>query len=279
VTVIKRILYLLFGEWNGVQNFAAPAVFAFLFDKVSFLQWLSALLTYQRQYLPLFLYLCFLMYMLLMIVKAMVQWENCNPAKTFRHQVKLGRDFLFPLIIRMHKWLLIFITIAIFIYVLKNVYVFMYKASLPLMTIYMSMARIGFIAGMLYVYLLCDVTIPYIKKGHNFERAMDFFHKYLIKKWKFTLLYYANQFMIVMLSILLFKVILDALTVSNWLGIFGRGVTPLQLNFAEVHSVRDLIGNVMIFPIAFLFSNALYSPLMILVRWIFDIYRKRFSKV
>jgi hypothetical protein len=262
-----------------VQNFAAPAVFAFLFDKMSFLQWISTLLSYQRYYLPLFLYLAFLMYMMLLVVKAMVQWDNCSSARCFRHKVKLGRDFLLPLIIRMHKWLLTFITIMIFIYVLKNVYVFMYKTSLPLMTIYINLARVAFIAGILYIYLLCDVAIPYIKKGHNFERALSYFHRYLAKKWKFTLLYYANQFMVITLSILLFKVVIDALVRTNGFGMLSRGDEPLLLKFTEVHSIRDLIGNIMVLPIAFLFSNALYSPIMLFVRWGFNIYRKRFHNV
>jgi hypothetical protein len=275
VRVIKRILYLLFGEWNGVQNFAAPAVFAFLFDKTSFIQWIAVLLSYQRYYLPIFLYSIFLLYMLMLIIKAIVQWDNCTCEQKIHRKVRMWRDFLVPLIIRFHKWLLAFITLLMFIYILKAIYIFFYRTSLPLMTIYINLARIAFISGIIYVYLLCDVTIPLLKKGHNFERSQVFFHKYLVREWKSVLIFYCGQLVLILLSIWIFLKVTDFLALTGGLGIVYGGKQAVVLKFLEVRNLGDLMGNTLLLPFAYVFSNVLYSPLMLALKWAFDHYKKR----
>jgi len=73
---IKKFLYLIFGEWNGLQNIILPAVIIFLFDYVSFSKWLIGTITYQRFYLPVFFYLIALQYVMFLTMKAAVQWQH-----------------------------------------------------------------------------------------------------------------------------------------------------------------------------------------------------------
>jgi hypothetical protein len=254
---------------------ASLVAFVFLFDRLSFLKWASGLLTYQRYFLPMFLYLILLMFTALLVIKLKVQWDNCPETECKGKDVRLGRDFLLPMTIRIHKWLLTFLTVMMFIYVLKTLYVFMFRTALPLMTIYIHLVRYTAIVAIIYIYLLCDCVIPMVKKGRSLERAIACFNVFLVKKWKFTIIYYANQIILIMLSIFIFRVLINWLANSETYNLLLAGEPSMLFRFVQVETIPQFLRNVMIFPLAFILSNLLFSPIVLTMRWIILLLKKR----
>lgn len=235
-----------------------------LFEKVSFFKWFAAILTYQRSQLPVFLYIQLLFFMLFLCIKSFVKWEMCVPRKQSCKKGKLSKDFLIPFIIQLNKWLFSFLTLIIFIYIFKNLYVFMYRTALPMFNIYLNVIRYALIVSILYVFTALEVIIPLVKRGHTFKKAQDFYHLYILKRWKKVLPVYAVQFFIIILSALLFSNLINKVENLNNKGIFSFTGRPMYFTFFEVSSMKQLLFNISLFPVVFIFSNILYSPLIYL---------------
>jgi len=263
----------MFGEWNGVQNFLSPAVLAFLFDKVSFFKWIAAVLTYQRQYLPLFMYLITLFFLFFIIIKAAIQWKMNIHGATVHPKARLWNDLLLPLIIKFHKWLFIFISVMVIIFIAKVFYAYIYRSNLPMYLIFINMIRIGLIIGFLYIYALLDVAIPVIRKGRCFKKAQDYFHLILVKRWKTALPFCLVQLLWIYISVLLFRLVINQIAYINDLGLLTLSHKSLLINFYDVSGTIRFVFNIVATIFGFLLSNLLYSPFMLITRKGFDYFK------
>ncbi len=207
------------------------------------------------------------MYIIFLVIKASVQWNNSPKGKA---KGKLGRDLLIPLTIEIHKWLLTFIIIAMFIYVFKSIYTFMYRSGFPLFSLYLMLVRFSLIAGILYTFALLQISIPLIKRGCNFKRAKKYFHLLIAKRWKHVFLILMAQLLWIFVTVIAFKIVIEQLDILNMTGLFSYHDKPIQITFPNVNNIRQLLVNVLMFPIGFLVSNILYSPFVLLARKAFD---------
>jgi hypothetical protein len=262
--IINAILYYIFGEWNGVQNFVAPTVLLFLFNQSSFINWMTGVLTYQRFFLPLLVYCIVLFSVIFLCIKVLVQWKDEYANHKPRAGVSVFRDFLIPFIIKLHKWLLLFLTVIILIYVIKNAYTFVYRGSFPLFVIYYWVLRVGTIFMTLYLFVFLQIAIPIVKKGRSLNWAQQYFHKFIIKRWKSVFPIITVQLLWIYVSILLFTLAIEQLQNLNDLGFLTTNGKPIEVIFMKVHNLKQFIYNASVLCASFLVSNLLYSPLMLL---------------
>lgn len=263
--IVNAIPYLIFGEWNGVQNFVAPTLLLFMFDQYNFINWITALLTYQRFYIPLFVYIIVIFSIVFLCLKVLVQWKRETESNRPKANVRVFNDVIFPYIIKLHKWLFVFFTVFVLIYVIKGGYGFIYRESFPLFTVYFWTLRIGTAALTLYTFALLEVAIPIIRKGRSLNQAQSYFHLLIIKRWKRVLPILIVQLLWIYVSVLLFTLAINQLQNINDLGYFTTNGKPLEIVVKNVNNVGQFVNNVIILLGAFMISNLLYSPLMLLV--------------
>jgi hypothetical protein len=273
VSRIKRLLHLVFGEWNGVQNFIAPSVIGFLYDRVSFFKWIGSILTYQRYYLPIFFYIITLCIIAFCLLKAFTQWNNDNTKATKLIDRKVGKDLLLPLTIEMHKWLVLFLTAMMIVFVVKNAFNFIYRTNVPVFTLYNALFRFSLIILIVFLYAFLDFIIPVIRRGHSFEKATRYFYLYLIKRWKHVLPIYLVQILWIFISVLLFQIIIDYILLGMNYLVTNVIKKPLLINFSSVHNISQLVKNTIIIPVTFLISNVIYSPLVYILKKGFERFR------
>ena len=262
--IISKILYLFFGEWNGIQNFIAPSVLIFTFNQYSFIHWITGVLTYQRFYLPLLVYLVMLYSVIFLCLKAYFQWNNLPNSPRKNTDVHAFKDFILPFILKLHLWLFIFLTLILAVYIFKNGYTFIYRQSFPIFIVYYWLLRIGAIAMTLYIFALLEIAIPLIKKGKSFNWAQRYFHKFLMKHWRTAIPILAVQLLWIYVSVLLFSLLIGQLQNLIGLDLLLSHGKPLEIIFQEVHSVGQFMSNLLWLLFAFMFSNLLYSPIMLL---------------
>lgn len=270
VIKIKKFLYLMFGEWNGVQNFLAPSLLIFMFDYQSFFQWLVNLLTYQIFYLPVALYAAVLMFLVLIMLKAVAQWKNTICKEDVKLKKKLGRDLLVPLFIRFHQWLFAILTLMMIVYVLRNGYAYFYKTHVSMYKIYFWIVRLSVVYITLYVYMLLDVAVPLVKKGHSLKSAERYLICYIFCKPVQALLRYFLQFILILFTIQIFRYFVIFVERYNDMGLLFMSELPVRIVFKDAQSTVQVLANVMILLGGFLLSNLLYSPLMYVLKLGFE---------
>lgn len=270
-TAIKKLLYCIFGEWNGIQNLILLNVLIFLFDKATFSEWIIGLVSHQRYYLPLFFYLLILIFMIFILTKAAVQWMEHSKIKSRIGKPRLVKDVLLPLTVNLHYGLFLILFSLVIVFVLKLGFEFVYGASLPFFSLFMFIIRLSMIFCILYTYSLLEVVIPLIRRGHSFERAQRCFYLRLVKNWTHSLPVIAIQIFLIVISILLFRNLIRYLDEFNSVGLFSPIGSPLLLRFSEGKSVVQIIINTGLLSVGFLISNLLYSPLMLLIKKAFTL--------
>lgn len=253
-----------------MQNFVAPSVLIFSFELQSFFQWIVKLLTYQIYYLPLALYVLTLLFIGFILLKATVQWHNIPCRKTGIRKCKLGRDLLMPLFIKFHYWLFIILSIMMLVYVLRNGYAYFYHNHISLYSAYFWIVRASVVYFSIYVYMLLDIAVPLIKRGHSLQKAERCLVLYIYSRPLQALLKYALQFVLIFASIYVFRFVIEQFRSFALSGLFFTQENPLGINFPDAQSMRQLMINILVLPLGFLLSNLLYIPLMYLMKLSFE---------
>lgn len=256
-----------------MQNFVAPSVIGFLYDRVSFFKWVGSILTYQRYYLPLFFYIITLAIILFCIIKASVQWNNDKTYVTKLPERRLHKDLIQPLIINLHLWILMFLILMMLVFILKSTFNFVYRTNLPVFTLYSLLFRFTLISAMVFIYAFLSFIIPVIRKGHCYEKASNYYLQYLAKRWKHIVPIYLVQALWIYISILVFQILIDYLLTG--VNLLTKNVTkqPLIIVFANDQNVWYQIKNTLIIPLTFLLSNVLYSPFVFILKKGFERFR------
>jgi hypothetical protein len=266
IKLAHKILYLIFGEWNGIQIFIAPTVLLCLFNQATFINWFTGVLTYQRFYIPLFTYILILFSILFLTLKVVVQWQTYDKSTKSIQKIPIVKNLLIPYILKLHKWILSLLTIMMIVFIIKSGFVFFYRHSFPLFSTYFWILRMGTVLITLYTFALLEVAIPMIRKGKTLDRAQKYFHLLLIKRWKNLLPLYLVQLLWIYVSVLIFKLAIDQIASLYTLENTALKGRELVFVFYNVDNIFQFVINVLFLLLAFLLCNLLYSPLMFLIR-------------
>jgi hypothetical protein len=263
--IINKLLYLLFGEWNGVQVFVVPTTFLFVLDQYSFVNWITSVLSMQRYFIPLMIYSVLLFSVIFLCTKVYVHWKSDKSPQKPGASVSLWRDLMIPFFIKLNKWLLAFLVLIVLIFMFKSGFVFIYKKGFPIFIVLHWFVRIWAILMSLYIYQLLRIAIPIIKRGRSLYQAQRYFHLLIIKRWKSAIPILIVQLLWIYVSILLFSLAIGQIERFNEIGLFADNGKPLFLIFTLLESKAGCLGNMSLLLLAFLFSNLLYSPFVYLV--------------
>jgi hypothetical protein len=300
--LFKRIIAGIFADWNGLQNLLAPSALIFLFDEYSFINWITGIFSYHRYYIPLLLYCTFAMTMVFWMMKALFAWDRVKsdaerekvPSEVtviqdelvpsgvtviqdkLRPERTFGRDFLAPYLIHIHLLLLYFFTLFMLLYIVKGVYNAIWQGSFPFVPIAFWLLRIGFVAGFVYNYVLIDLYIPLVAKGHSWKRTQRYQTLRFRSRARAFLMVGIVQLVWIYVSVLVFKLIVNLL--DSLIVIIGLGspVTGVVISFLKVEGVWHFSINVMMLLTAFLVLNLLYYPLIILLNRGFEYFKINF---
>lgn len=254
--LINGTFRLLFGEFNGVQVFLYPMTIFWCIDSNSFLYSVTGLLTTYKHFFPLTLFLLLFIYILFLVIK------NYSAIIGDEKPVSAGekRSF-FMMVIDLHKILLVALAVIGLLYVLAAFLRYYYDIRVPLKTIYPYIFR-GFSIFLILYYLLKNTwTKPFRKAGLTMERAF-------IKTRREYRQYpepYAMHAVISGLMVVLGAFVYNLLVLNLVYPLISTtGISP-NLYLTQPASIPALLYDIFILGVAFMISNLLFSPIVMLI--------------
>jgi len=156
------------------------------------------------------------------------------------------------------------------IFVFKNMLSYLYRAQISSIMVYSFFFKISFIISAVYYFVLLEVIVPLIQKGHSFVKARNYFWMLVVKRWKRAVPVYLAYILWIYVSVLLFRLFISQVNnLTDFIGI--RTIDkPLSINFMSVDNIPQEISNILVLPIGFLISNLLYYPFVYLMKIGFD---------
>ncbi|HOV16198.1 MAG TPA: hypothetical protein PLF50_01665 [Candidatus Cloacimonadota bacterium] len=235
-------------------------VMLLLMEQSSLTKWIITMVAVQRQFVPLFFFLIIAVYILFLIIKAVVQWHHCR--LTGKVKTRLGHDFLLPFTIDLHRWLFAFLTAVMMIYVLKTILDYAYHISIPFLNLLLIISKVAMVAGILLSWFFLEIAIPFIRKGHTYERALQHFDIVIFRHWKKNWANIIMQFILIAASVVVFKFIINLLIQWQQNNLFNIRL----FSFNKPETTLNLLYNMGLLMIGFLFSNLLFYPFIFLTK-------------
>lgn len=255
--ILIRIFRLLFGEFNGVQVFLYPMTLFYWINTDSFLMATTGLLTSQKYFFPLVVFLLVSIYIAFLVIK------NYSALHSGRRPHPESEKTSFNLtVIGLHKLLLITLFIIGLIYIVSAFLKHFYGISLPLRGIYFALIRFVSVALILGYALRNSWTRPYREQGLDIRRALalvrnDYRHHY----GRYLLHGSAYILMTILASAIYNLIILN--------GFYLIGISP-NLYLAGTTSFPTLFYDLFVICVALIISNLIFSPLVMLVAHLAD---------
>jgi hypothetical protein len=248
------LLRLLFGSFNGMQVILYPMALVFWLNINSFQYVSIGLFTSHKYYFPLLIFLVVFILVVLLILKNYSELSHPNQKLSQEQKNSIAHT-----IIGLHKILLVVMFAVGLIYL---VYAFLnhyYGISLPLSTIYTSLARFVSV-GLILGYALRNAwTSPHRENGMDVRRALVMVRKDFRSRPRPFLLHGFSFIIMALLACGIYNNI-----VMNVLDFF-IGRTGFSLHLAHATGLLPLIYDVFLLFVALLLSNLVFSPLVLLV--------------
>lgn len=254
-----QIFSLLFGDFNGVQVFLYPMTLFCWVDTNSFLYAATGLLTTQKHFFPLAVFLLIFIFILFLVLK------NVSGIYDAIYPLQEGDKAVFrQVVINLHKFLLIVIIAAALLYVVSVFLKYYYDIRIPLKSIYPVAIRF------LGIFLLLFYGLRFIWIKPFRENELDTQKAYIKLRMDYKAhrnLYSAHALFYV-LMVIVGAFIYNILILDVLYRIFGWLNFSPNLYFTPPASIFALLYNIFIIAIALLLSNLLFSPLVKAITYI-----------
>ncbi len=251
--ILIRIFSLLFGDFNGVQIFLYPMTLFYWIDTDSFLYASTGLLTSQKYFFPLVVFLLSFIYVAFLVIKnhsAIYSDERPHPAAekdTFNHTV-----------IGLHKLLLVIMFSVGMIYLVAAFLDHFYGIVLPLKVIYLSLARLVCVLLILGYAIRNSWTRPYRERGLELKRVYVLVRKDYSDHPGRYLLHGTAYFLLA----IIFSAFYNLIVLNVFYLLFSLiGVSP-NLYLAITTGFPALFYDILVLCVALMLSNLLFSPLV-----------------
>lgn len=249
------IIKLLFGDFNGVQAFVYPWTLLWWISGKSLLYTITGLLTNQRYLFPLTVFLILMMYMAFILVK------NTSAILSGERTVSQAeRKSLAQMAVNAHKLLLIGLAVALLIYLLGSFLKYYYGLLLPLREIYQRMFQ-GFSIILIVAYTLKNAwTKHYREQGDSMDEAFAKVRGEIVSTPGVYALHGAALCCLILIGCFIYNLLILNLiyTLAD-----GFGIAP-DLKMLPPFTILALLYDAFLLGIAFLLSNLLFSPIVIL---------------
>ncbi len=251
--ILIRIFRLLFGDFNGVQIFLYPMSLFYWMETESFLVATSGLMTSQRFYIPL---VVFLLVLILMGVLAMKNY--CALFGAQHPHPEAEKASFIQTVIGMHKLLLLILGGFALIFLVTSLLNHFYGLSLPLQTINLTLARLLSAILILGYSLMNSWTQPFREQGMDLRKALAEFRRDYGQKQTHYLLHGA---LYVMLAVFFSAIHYLVFVRGVYLVLAVLGVDP-NLYLAVPKGLITLLYDIFVLFVAMLISNLLFAPLV-----------------
>lgn len=251
--ILIRIFSLLFGDFNGVQVFLYPMSLFYWIETESFLVASSGLMTSQKFYIPLVVFL------LILILMGTLAMKNLSAlvSDKYPHPEAEKTSFI-QTVIGMHKLLLLILGGFALIFLATALLNQFYGLSLPLQTINLSLARLLSAILILYYALRNSWTQPYREQGMDLRKALAEVRRDYGQKQTSYLLHGA---LYVMLAVVFSAIYHLVFVRGTYLVLTVLGVDP-NLYLAVPSGLVTLLYDIFVLFVAMLISNLLFAPLV-----------------
>lgn len=253
---LHLVFRLLFGDYTGVQVFLYPMTLFCWIDGLSFSFVITGLLTIQRHFFPLFIFILLFMYIAFLIIKNHSNILSDEHPNSPEEKRIFGR-----MVINVH--LVLFVTLICFgiLYVLATFLSYYYHIRIPLKLIYPEAFRFFSIMLILYFGTLNYWMQAYRKRNISLNHAQRLVRRDI----KARPLPYALYAVFLCLFMVLGSYVYSYLVLNLIFPItLAFGFSP-QLLLIPVTNIPALLYDVLILGAAFMLSNLLFSPLSLLI--------------
>ncbi len=241
----------MFGKFLGIQVFAAPITLFYLIKSESILRAGTSLLSFKIHYLPLLVFLIMLAFMLFMLIKLkLIQRGSAD-------------DYL-DSVIQLNLSMLVLVIIALIIYAVSGFLAYFYGIRGTLKHSIYLLFKLYTSLLILYYYLLNHLlNVDYISRRSR-RRAMQYIRAWSMKH-KFLFLRYILFLALVIMAITrLYILLVHFVLVPVLTGIKNYAGIDLRFSLAQFFTLKDVFMNVAVLVGAFLISNLLIYPLILI---------------
>ncbi len=254
--LIHGTFRLLFGDFNGVQVFLYPMTLFWCIDSNSFLYSVTGLLTTYRHFFPLSLFLLLFLYIVFLVIK-----NYSSIIGDEKPVSSAGKRSFNMMVIDLHKILLVALAIIGLVYILAAFFKYYYDIRIPLKMIYPYIFR-GFSIFLILYYLLKNIwTKPFREAGLTMERAFIRTRR----EYREHPEPYAMHAIVVGLMVVLGAFVYNLLILNLiYPLISATGISP-NLYLTPPSSIPALLYDIFILGVAFMISNLLFSPMVMLI--------------
>ncbi|MBW6513925.1 MAG: hypothetical protein K0B87_04110 [Candidatus Syntrophosphaera sp.] len=259
--VINGIFRLLFGEFNGVQVFLYPMTLFWWMDSYDFYYAMTGLLTKQRHLFPLSIFLLLLLYVLFLIIKnsSAILKENGRNTETEKRS-------LYAMVINLHKILLIAVLAVGLVYVLAAFLKYYYAIHIPLKMFFPYIFR-GFSVFLIIFYTLINTwTKPFRLGGLSMNRSIV----RVRRQYRQHPELYGMHALVLVMMIVIGSFIYNLMVLNLFYPVVGAiGFSP-DLFMTVPSSIPALLYDIFILGVAFMLSNLLFSPIVMIISFYSD---------
>jgi len=255
--LIREILNVLFGDYNGIQVFIAPVTLIYWIDSNSLISSATSLISFRIHYLPLLAYLTILAFVIFMLIKMKLLY-HCSSS-----------EFI-DLTIQLNVSVMALILIALIIYALSNFLAYFYGIKGTVQSGLYLLFKLYTAILILYHYLFNVVLAPFYRKRYSHLYALKNFFIWA-RNNKFLLFRYVLVIvMVVFFAVRIYQIVLQFLIMPaiNGIGNF----TGLNFRFKLYPFVRisDVFTNFLSILGAFMISNLFFFPIIWVMKYFID---------
>lgn len=259
---LSHIYTALCGDFNGIQVFWSPGTLLYILSSTGVLAALSSALSFRMHYMPLFIFLIVLAYVVFVAAKLKLFYANL-PGAWLDEFIGLNISVLGLFLI------------SLIIYAVSAFMLYFYGIDGTLKPVLLLLFKSYTAIIILYHYLLSLWMNPFYGRNYGRIRARKAFLAWLRKHVYIAVRYTILVMIMVLAAIKLYQIVISLVLMPFIEGLASSTGLNLQLNLQAFYSMNDIVINLGILILALLISNTVFYPLVYsvnkLAQWLLPI--------
>ena len=257
LNLIREILNVLFGDYNGIQVFIAPVTLVYWIDSNSLITSATSLISFRIHYLPLLAFFTILAFVVFMLVKIKLLYP-CS-----------GSEFI-DLTIQLNVSVMALILIALIIYALSNFLAYFYGIKGTVKSGLYLLFKLYTAILILYHYLINVVLAPFYRRRYSHLHALKNFlvwarhNKFLLFRYVLLIV------MVIFFAVRVYQIVLQFLIIPAINSISDFTGFDLKFKLYPFLGVSDIFTNLLAIFGAFTVSNLLFFPIIWVLKYLVD---------
>gem|GEM_PF-533937 len=255
----KLITEALFGKYLGAQVFIAPITLFYLIKSDSLLAAGTSLISLNIHLFPLLVFLIMAWYVIFMIIKLKLLIKGS------------GSDYL-DSIIQLNVSLLALVLIALIIYALATFMAYFYGIRETMKHAMYFLFKFYTALMIIYQYLYNDFLKPLSKPHYSRIRTERIFLAWARNRKMLLLRYTLLMFLVILAATRLYQLIIQYALIPFLEGVKTYAGMDIRITLSSFIGIGDVLYNVLLCILAFLISNLLFYPLVLVIEYLIHKY-------